>query len=379
MSGIGVLHVDDDPTLGELVVEFLQRNDERLTVNTVSSAGAGLERLDRDPDPIDCIVSDYDMPGQNGIEFLEAVRETHPDLPFILFTGKGSEEVASDAIASDATDYLQKEMGSEQYELLANRIVNAVEQYRTEREHQRVYQALETATEGIGILDEDGEYVYVNEVYAGLYGREPDDLVGNHWEFLYPDDQVTRFTDEILPSLETQGSWTGRSVGLHADGSTFTERLSLTQLDTGGHVCVVQDVSEQIEREQELRRTERQYRAFFEDPNTLVGLLETDGTLRDVNRTAMGYVAADREAVLDQPFEETPWWNHSDALQADLRRWIDRAADGEYVTYEVDHETGDGGTIAVEGSIRPVTCEDGEVVSLVASARVVSERADHEQ
>lgn len=68
------------------------------------------------------------MPGQNGIEFLETDREEYPNLPFILYTGKGSEEVASDAISAGATDYLQKGSGTDQYQLLANRTPNAVGQ-----------------------------------------------------------------------------------------------------------------------------------------------------------------------------------------------------------------------------------------------------------
>lgn len=50
----------------------------------------------------------YDMPRQTGIEFLETVREEYPGLPFILYTGKGSEEVAADAISAGVFDYLQK-------------------------------------------------------------------------------------------------------------------------------------------------------------------------------------------------------------------------------------------------------------------------------
>lgn len=80
----------------------------------------------------DCVVSAHEMPGRNGIEFLELVREEYPDLPFVLFTGKGSEAVASDAISAGVTDYLQKGSGTEQYELLANRIVNAVDHGGTE-------------------------------------------------------------------------------------------------------------------------------------------------------------------------------------------------------------------------------------------------------
>ncbi|SMO39008.1 GAF domain-containing protein [Halorubrum cibi] len=128
-DAIRVLHVDDEPELAEVVATFLEREDDRIDVETASNASEGLERL-ADGD-VDCVVSDYDMPGRNGIEFLEAVREERPDLPFVLYTGKGSEEVASEAIAAGVTDYLQKERGTSQYAVLANRVANAVEQYRT--------------------------------------------------------------------------------------------------------------------------------------------------------------------------------------------------------------------------------------------------------
>ena len=122
---IDVLHVDDDPDFTDLAATFLERVDSRIAVRAAGSAAEGRDVLaDHD---VDCIVSDYDMPGADGIELLEAVREEYPDLPFILYTGKGSEEVASDAISAGVTDYLQKGTGSEQYELLANRIVNAVD------------------------------------------------------------------------------------------------------------------------------------------------------------------------------------------------------------------------------------------------------------
>ncbi|MFB6173794.1 MAG: PAS domain S-box protein [Halobacteriales archaeon] len=114
-----------------MAVTFLEREDDRIEVSTATSASQGLDRFANGD--FDCIVSDYDMPGRTGIEFLEAVREEHSDLPFILFTGKGSEEVASDAISAGATDYLQKEPGTDQYELLANRIRNAVDQYRAQQ------------------------------------------------------------------------------------------------------------------------------------------------------------------------------------------------------------------------------------------------------
>jgi PAS domain S-box-containing protein len=132
MTSIRVLHVDDDPRFGQLVSDFLERGDHHIDVVGETSAEAGLDALA--DGEFDCVVSDYDMPRMDGLEFLQAVRERDDDLPFVLFTGKGSEAVASDAITHGATDYLQKGGSTEQYELLANRVVNAVSGYRAERE-----------------------------------------------------------------------------------------------------------------------------------------------------------------------------------------------------------------------------------------------------
>ena len=127
---IHVLHVDDEPNLADVAATFLEREDDRIQVETATSANEGLELLAEDT--VDCIVSDYDMLGKNGIEFLEAVREDHPDVPFVLFTGKGSEEIASHAISAGVSDYLQKGVGPDQYVVLANRIKNLVSRQRAQ-------------------------------------------------------------------------------------------------------------------------------------------------------------------------------------------------------------------------------------------------------
>ena len=109
-GSIRVLHVDDDADFAALAATLVERRADRFDVETAPGASEALDRLTAAD--FDCVVSDYDMPERNGIEFLEAVRETHPEVPFILFTGKGSEEVASVAISAGVTDYLQKETGT---------------------------------------------------------------------------------------------------------------------------------------------------------------------------------------------------------------------------------------------------------------------------
>jgi signal transduction histidine kinase/ActR/RegA family two-component response regulator len=184
-ESIDVLHVDDEPDFAEMTATFLERQDERFRIDTVTSAAAGLDHLNHAD--YDCILSDYDMPGQNGLEFLETVRDEYPDLPFILFTGKGSEEVASEAISAGVSDYLRKGTGTERYELLANRITNAVAQHETERKERerspkRYSACFEEAFRTIDIptliLDADGDIVVWNEALEDLLGIDREDVVG---------------------------------------------------------------------------------------------------------------------------------------------------------------------------------------------------------
>lgn len=135
MGRISVVHVDDDPAMVDLTATYLERVRDDIEVSTATSGREALETIETES--VDCVVSDYDMPTMNGLDLLEAVRGFDSDLPFILFTGKGSEEIASEAITAGVTDYLQKGTGSERYEILANRVANAVSQFDAERRAQR--------------------------------------------------------------------------------------------------------------------------------------------------------------------------------------------------------------------------------------------------
>ena len=183
---IHVLHVDDEPDFADLTATYLEREHSALEVTTATSANEALDRLQSEQ--IDCIVSDFDMPGMTGIELLEEVRLDNPKLPFILFTGKGSEDVASEAVSAGVTDYLQKETGTDQYTVLANRIDNAVSRSRAERrasEHERklellrdVNQALVSATTREEIATALTEILATSDRYVvswiGTVGDETD-------------------------------------------------------------------------------------------------------------------------------------------------------------------------------------------------------------
>jgi len=124
-ASVDVLYVDDDVHWLETVATCLEREQERLAVQSETSAQVALEAMRTAP--VDVVLSDYEMSEVNGLDFLEHVRVAHPDIPFIPYTGRGSEAVASDAVARGVTEYVQKGSGRVHVAELATRILTTVD------------------------------------------------------------------------------------------------------------------------------------------------------------------------------------------------------------------------------------------------------------
>ncbi len=184
-----VLHVDDDAGVRDLVASFLPLERPALAVRSFASATEALGVLDG----VDCVVSDYEMPEMDGLTFLKRVRVRYPDLPFVLYTAAGSEEVAAEAISTGVTDYFPKSTASEQYTLLANRVKNYAVQYRTARaiddQQRRFRKLVEHSSDVVSIVDANGVFTYLSPAAAHVFGYAPEDLVGEvGFDYLHPDD-----------------------------------------------------------------------------------------------------------------------------------------------------------------------------------------------
>ena len=300
---IRLLHVDDDPDFVDLAATFLEREAERFTVETATSVADGLEVLE---EGFDGIVSDYDMPNTDGLEFLERVRETHPDLPFVLFTGQGSEEIASEAISAGVTDYLQKGGGTDQYTVLANRVRNAVEQYRSKRaleaSQKRLSLFIEQSPLGVLEYDEDFEIVRINETAEEILGYAEEELQGHTWEKLVTEEsyeQVDKITDRLAAGT---GGFHSIDENVRKDGERITcEWHNRIVTDDGGDVVAIfsqfRDVTEREERKRELQRERDRFKTLFESlPVAAVRSTFEDGEpiVRQINpafEETFGYAA----------------------------------------------------------------------------------------
>jgi len=173
-EGLRVLHVDDEEPFLDLTATCLRRETDDLTLITATNPEDGLDILAENR--VDCIVSDYDMPETNGLEFLDRVRERDEDVPFVLYTGKGSEEVAAKAIEAGVDSYLRKEAGLAQYTVLANRIETLADNLWTRRRARKMEQTYEliarTATDAFWIRDMETSETFYSEGIR-RFGYEP--------------------------------------------------------------------------------------------------------------------------------------------------------------------------------------------------------------
>ena len=160
---IRILHVDDDVNQSEFLRYFLPEMDEAFRIDFVSDPCQVMENMGSEI--YDCVVTDYQMPRMNGIELAEKIRERF-DLPIIIYTGQGSEEIAEAAFSAGIDDYLRKEMDPSHYQVLAKRIRQVVEKKRTESVYRTV---VEQTRDALSIFI-DGLMVFANQSTLDLLG-----------------------------------------------------------------------------------------------------------------------------------------------------------------------------------------------------------------
>ena len=430
---IVVLHVDDQPELTETVATLVEREDERLVVETATSVREALDALQKQD--FDCIVSDYDMPGRNGIEFLEIVREEHPRLPFVLYTGKGSEEIASEAISAGVTDYLQKGADASQYTVLANRVTNAVATYRTreraetmhriQRIQRKVNQQLvhaqtrpeiESAVCRIISRFEPYRLVWIGSANGDHQAVRSRARAGDAIDYL---DGVSLGGDRdeaerepavqaldreklvvIEPGTADSGTDTWQAaarkhgiravaaiplvhdgtqygvVSVYSERSGFFDEHERSLLTTLG-----EDIAHamyRVDNEQALRDKQahlRLYKRAVESSNDLLAGIDTEYTLIFANERYRTFHGIDEADIGDISLPDVlgKTWDE------EIKQREDRVLEGEILRYEVERTSPDGERRTFSVQDYPLKDTDGTILGVVGSMRDITERKDQER
>ncbi|MGF2034574.1 MAG: PAS domain S-box protein [Nostoc sp. CmiVER01] len=126
------------------------------------------------------------------------------------------------------------------------------------------------------------------------------------------------------------------------------------------------------ERTIALQESDRRFRAIFNNTFQFTGLLTPDGILLEANQTALSFGGLKLEDVINRPFWEAHWWTISPQIQEELKQAIARAAQGEFVRYEVDVLGANNRVATIDFSLRPLQNETGQVVLLIPEGRDIT-------
>lgn len=260
-TSIEILHIDDDSAFLDLTEAFLESELPNASIDTANSPEAGLDALEEST--YHCIVSDYDMPGRNGLELLRSVRAEYPELPFVLYTGKGSEEIAAEAINAGVTGYLQKG-GPDQHRRLANRVRHAATEHCARIESERYSTVLRALGYPVYVVNEDAAFEYVNEAFLELTGYEREEIIGSEPGLVKSDEGVERADDMLAKVVSETGPDTQQfRVDIRTKEGDIVpchDHMAALPFDEEfrGSVGILRDIStQQRTREELVRQNER--------------------------------------------------------------------------------------------------------------------------
>ncbi|QLH84995.1 response regulator [Halosimplex pelagicum] len=250
-SSIDVLLVDDSGFFRTIVSDRLGEAAD-ISVSKAENGEQALSTLaDRS---VDCVVSDFEMPGLNGLELYERV-DAEYGLPFILLTGQGDERTASRAIGAGVDDYLRKDDIAEegQLQLLANRIENVVAQRRANEKYELLVNNTPDEITQVGV---DGTIAAANEAAARSFGTTRSELTGAHLSDVLPKDTAASRIEHGRRALTAGSAVTFQdSFGVRHFHNVAAPVSVGSEADS--FQLITRDITEQKRRERELEtRTE---------------------------------------------------------------------------------------------------------------------------
>jgi PAS domain S-box-containing protein len=197
-----VLLIEDNPDHAFFERQALERELD-ATVTAELRPDDGLRRL-REAGDYDVVVLDYHLPGEDGLDVLRRIKATRSDLPVVLITAAGNEEVAVAAMKEGASDYLVKRFGSSAEDLkLAASVRKSLEQAKLARDYRRsqemLSKTLELAWDGVAYVNlANMAITFANRSLARMIGVEPRDLEGRPAAEIFCEEDRRRAEELLL-------------------------------------------------------------------------------------------------------------------------------------------------------------------------------------
>jgi len=378
---IRVLMVDDERSFLDLS-KLMFESEGSILLDCVQSVCEALERLEHAR--YDVVVADYSMPVTNGIEFLKALRSREDDTPFIMFTGKGREEVAREALNSGADLYIQKGTDLKaQFAELTMMIRRLAEHRRMERLSRRetVFSEMIKEMDIVGFVafDDQSMITIWNPGAERITGLKHEDVIGRSafqlLEYIgapgLSEYLQKVMSGEQLSIQDVRGEIPG--IGREIHFRAFTAPLYGEGDSVAGGFAILVSTSDVRAAEEALRQSEEKYRVVFDNAGDAMFIHGPDGRFMDVNMVACDSLGYTREELLTMTPEDIDD-EASAALVGERMREIAETGQG---FFEATHVRKDGTSFPIEMNIRTVSL--GGMLVYLTIARDVSERKRSEE
>ena len=359
---IHILHVDDDADFLELARQIIKLSGDFL-VDGALSAEEAFEKLKTQP--YDVVLCDYEMPGKDGLEFLRELREQKNDVAFMLFTGKGREEIAITALNLGADGYYNKHGSTETvFGELLHGVKAVTEERRTKRaleEREKHYRTLmDQAADTILVL----EYPKVgspiirdaNAMALKIHGYTMDELFGKPITFIdeyLSEQKIVEHSDAVREGK----SVTFETFHKRKDGSQFNVEVYIKGMQFGSEtwaIAVERDITERRRQEEALKNSEARYKALFEQAGDYIFLMEivpgTFPVIRDMNAAATRVLGYTKEELIGKPVNFIDPWSNPETTESFIKNIKER----KQYSFESVHRRKDGSLINVEVLVKLV-------------------------
>jgi len=373
---IRVLHVDDDPSLLEISKKLLMDIDGSFEIDQAGCVDVGLSKLSTGH--YDVVVSDYEMPQKDGLQFLTKLREQKNDIPFILFTGKGREEVAIKALNLGADGYYDKQGSPETvYGELAYGIRASFGRKNAEKLLKSSQEELKAivlnAPLGIATSNSKMQFLSANEAFCRITGYSEDELQKRTFRAItYPEDvEVSSAGMEELISghipFFSQEKRYVRKDGSIIDGKIIVSLIRRNEGKPVLFIAELEDITEHKQAEAELRGTFEVLEQVGEGIDAGLAVIGKDYRVIWANKLLMNLGVTPNKKCYQT-------FNHSENVCVDCgaKRIFEQNLPLDVHEFKTINSKGE--TIWVELRVTPLKDKDGKTTAALELAVPITER-----
>lgn len=241
-----VLVVDDDEQHASLTEQKLEEDTEYVSVDYVTSSDEAISLVEKND--FDTVVADYDMPGMDGLELTQHVDREY-EVPVIIYTGCGSEDIATEAFRNGAEDYVCKG-DSNNFLELSNRVENTALGYRAEEELGVFKHAVDNAGHAVKITDVNGRLVYVNSSFEQISGYSEEEVIGEQAKIVRSGEHDEEYYEDMWETILSGENWDGEFLNEDKNGERYWVNQSIRPVeDDSGNIkyfiAVNKDITEE--------------------------------------------------------------------------------------------------------------------------------------